>query len=875
MKMDRNHNQAVIRKLARRSQAQNHARNFFACLAITLSTALIFAFLLDLDGKQTEKLRLRAQSTHVTFESITQAQLDSLRQDDRVRWAGGELMVGRKKIGHVRLTVVWMDPQNLENDHLTYTGEYPMNDTDLMVSQEYLDLLSETSALPGQSDSHLLKENNKKMHEKIRPGNTLSLDLGDGNIRDYRISAIYDKASKSKNSQTVYASLPCAAALLGQTYTPGKEQINAIVSLKNALDMSLEDASALSFDLADKNGISPEQIKLNDVFFIESSLVKLTAGDYLTFLTVTLLILIAAGIVIHTVFYISIAGRVREYGQLRTIGMTKSQVRCLIFYEGSALALRGSLAGLVIGGFMGYALVPGGFDPLRCLGAAVLCGLLAFAAVMLSLWKPGSIASSTAPIAALGYYGYTETNKRPKSPAVYGRKTKNKYAKKTPLSRQETNLPSFSEQIQSRAPLTPDYLASLNLKRNRTKQILTLISLMLSGTLLGTITSYVVSYDPAASVKVSFPNGDYQLMVSQSSGFGGDDSLEGRMKMQSQIQAQGLLGEELRAELLSLKGVESIQPWRVLFGYTELLKDDEQEQVSLFLNGISEEDFDLLQQMSYEGVSSYKELTAQPCIVVINNYLTHLQNHPLSIGDLVPFTFYDGNGKLRKEQIPVVAVADPAVWKQEHRTALLPLSLMGSTFMMANSTLDQFAGMDTIYGYEIAADSKQAKALGTVLEELYGPEEDLYLASKMENAAYYKNEYRSTQVILYSLAVFLVVFGIINLLNTLFTNLYSRRRELGILQAVGMTLSQLQRMLSRETAHYTVISALCALIPGGLLGYALVMAQLLAGIEAEYAYPWAPILLYIIVLFILQRAFAYYGIKLLQKESLVDRMKAN
>ena len=53
-------------------------------------------------------------------------------------------------------------------------------------------------------------------------------------------------------------------------------------------------------------------------------------GDYLTFFTVTLLILVAAGIVIHTVFYISIAGRVREYGQLRTIGMTKKQVRQLI-----------------------------------------------------------------------------------------------------------------------------------------------------------------------------------------------------------------------------------------------------------------------------------------------------------------------------------------------------------------------------------------------------------------------------------------------------------------------------------------------------------------------------------------------------------------
>lgn len=51
MNMDYNYNQAVIRKLAKRSQAKNRARNFFACLAITLSTTLIFAFLLYLDRK--------------------------------------------------------------------------------------------------------------------------------------------------------------------------------------------------------------------------------------------------------------------------------------------------------------------------------------------------------------------------------------------------------------------------------------------------------------------------------------------------------------------------------------------------------------------------------------------------------------------------------------------------------------------------------------------------------------------------------------------------------------------------------------------------------------------------------------------------------
>ncbi|MDE7310177.1 MAG: FtsX-like permease family protein [Eubacterium sp.] len=837
MRIDRNYNQAIIHKLAKRSQAKNRARNFFACLAITLSVALIFAFFLYLDGTQTEKLRLQANSTHVTFENITLSQLEQLRQDTRIAWAGGELAVGRQKSGSVRLTVNWMDKQNLEHDRISYTGEFPEGGLDIMVSQEYLGLLEEDAGTENAS--------------QIQPGDTLPINLGDGVVRDYRISAIYDKASKSKNSQHVYVSLPCAAMLLGKAYQAGNEQVNAIVSLENAVGMQRKDAAALSVALAAATGISAEQIKLNDAFFTMVSLSRLTKGDYLTFFLVTLLILVASGIVIHTVFYISIAGRVREYGQLRTIGMTKRQVRCLILWEGAALALKGSLAGLFIGGGLGYVLVPGGFDLKRSLCAALLCTLLAVASVLLSLWKPGNIAATTAPIAALGYLGYSQASDSSQ-----------------PLGQAQRKKSGFKNKR-----LTPDYLAALNLKRNRKKRMLTLSSLMFSGILLGTIASYVVSYDPIASVKIDFPNGEYKLEASPSSGFGSDHSLEGQMKMQSSLQADGILGEELKAELQQQKGVVNAQPWRLLFGCTTLFQDQEKEKTPLYVNGISKADFDLLRQMAYDGPASYEELLEQPCLIVVNNYLTQLRKHPLSTGDLVPFAFYDGSGNLREEQLPVLAVVDPTGWLQKNRTAYLPLSLTGSSFMMADSTLDRFAGMSTVYGYEIKTEANQTKEAGAALEEMYGQEENLFLSSKLENAAYYQNEYRSTQIILYSLAVFVVIFGVINLANTSFTNLYSRKRELGILQAVGMTQIQLRRMLYRETAHYTGISAFCTVLPGGLLGYALVMAQLLAGMNLSYTYPWVPVLLYILLLFVLQRVIARYGLSLVQKGSLVEQMK--
>ena len=65
------------------------------------------------------------------------------------------------------------------------------------------------------------------------------------------------------------------------------------------------------------------------------------------------------------------------------------------------------------------------------------------------------------------------------------------------------------------------------------------------------------------------------------------------------------------------------------------------------------------------------------------------------------------------------------------------------------------------------------------------------------------------KIIYYTLAAFIVLFGIINLVDTVITNLYSRKKEFGILQAVGMSNGQLKKMINKEMLHYTNISVVC------------------------------------------------------------------
>ena len=259
-------------------------------------------------------------------------------------------------------------------------------------------------------------------------------------------------------------------------------------------------------------------------------------------------------------------------------------------------------------------------------------------------------------------------------------------------------------------------------------------SLALAGVLLGTIASYLMSYDPAASVEYSFPGGEYKLSINEMSGFGNDTSLDGRMKMFALLQAENIMGEELQAEIESIEGVTKVQPWRWITVSTTLWG----EERPAGLNGISKEDFELLKEMEYEGPDSYEELLKKPGLVVVNDYYEMLQKNPLSAGDMVPVIYYDGDGQKKKTELPVIAVVKTTSWSRKNKTKHMPISLSGSSFMMPDTVMDQWAGRNAIYGYEIATEEGLSKNVGIILQELYDMEENLYLDSKAENREYYE-----------------------------------------------------------------------------------------------------------------------------------------
>jgi putative ABC transport system permease protein len=77
---------------------------------------------------------------------------------------------------------------------------------------------------------------------------------------------------------------------------------------------------------------------------------------------------------------------------------------------------------------------------------------------------------------------------------------------------------------------------------------------------------------------------------------------------------------------------------------------------------------------------------------------------------------------------------------------------------------------------------------------------------------------------MYVLLLFAVIIALIGIVNTLALSIYERTRELGLLRAVGMSRTQMRRMVRGEAVIVAVFGSLLGLGIGVLFGVAIIKA---------------------------------------------------
>ena len=115
---------------------------------------------------------------------------------------------------------------------------------------------------------------------------------------------------------------------------------------------------------------------------------------------------------------------------------------------------------------------------------------------------------------------------------------------------------------------------------------------------------------------------------------------------------------------------------------------------------------------------------------------------------------------------------------------------------------------------------------------------------------------------------------VINLVNTTITNFLSRRQEIGMLQAIGLSKKQLIKMLCYEGLMYSVFATLVTLVLGTGLGFLSVQVVVKTmNPYFYYSFPWMIVLIYLAILLIVQFTLISYTTGNLKKQSLVEQIR--
>lgn len=496
---------------------------------------------------------------------------------------------------------------------------------------------------------------------------------------------------------------------------------------------------------------------------------------------VAFLILLAAGLVIYNILKISVSKRMKEYGTLRAIGGKKGQLYQIVVIEVIMLCVIGIPIGMLLGSLSAsgiLAAATGLISPELFLvqNATELQALIAenSSLKVISLIISGAITLAFAMFAALP--AARSAAKVSPIMAMSGNNLKIRRRK-----RRAKKIRNFEA-----------YYARLNLKRNKGRTAITVLSLIMSITVFIALQGFTTILNAASALQGSHL-GDYQI-TNENVGFSEDALVELRENeaVKSVAVIQFSLYEQNEAG--QLDGIDIGFP----------LKPGETFQVV----GLNDEywDYFIGSELSADQLEQLKSGNA----CVVRNPI------PVSYGDgQLEFTSIEAGSTI------YVAGTDLEVLKTlDGYDGYLGIGNGGFTngvqVIVDDSIYEQLTGKNTYSEFlptlNAGADREN---FDTFIEDFCEQTPGTTFLSYEETDQQLQESFAQIQMLAWGLILFVGLIGILNIINTVYTNIHTRITEIGMQRAIGMSAASLYKTFLWEGAYYGIIAAGI----GSVLGY--------------------------------------------------------
>ena len=828
-------NTPVIRKTAQNYIFKNRGKSLIIILSIALCTFL-FTTLFTAGGSILRMLKESTQrqigtSAAGAYKYLIQEEYDKLATDPKFKEISQWIYVGdaaNKELLKVRTEVHWTDEVSAKKGFCyPETGKLPQSEDEAVFSSLVLQALK-INFDPADYESLL--------GEKV----PLLININDQMIeKDFTICGVFtgDSVSMaqyvlvSKAFQEKYAPVPKISH-----YAPNNDFSNLAGGLINA-DVDFYSPFRIEDQLltaALRNGL-PEMVEIG----VSNASIASTMDPATLLLVVFLLltIFLSGYLIINNIYRINVYSDIRSYGLLKTIGMSGRQLSSLVRYQAIYLALPGIVLGILAGTLVGILLVPviAGFLSVSMAAKGVIqingwvllvSALFSFMTVIISCRRPARIAAKVSPIEAVRYQEITRGKKM--------------------QARNNTRFTNFS-------------FASRNLSRDKKKVFWVVLSLSLSLVILNSVYTLLHGFSEDKYIEHSIAT-DFSVA---------DATLDNPSVNFNNKNTTGV-SQELLEELGKLSGIEELGNIYLESTYQRFTEEDfqkiderllgkpffetlptygdeisvkalyeEERAASVMLYGM--DDFVLKNLPVRHGEINIEKFKTGNYILV-NEYDMRLPDgeNPIPYflpGDKISVTTNDGNTK----QYEVMATVQlPYAFRLQIYDTLDMFYILPSDEF--NNFCQPRTPMRCLFNVSDEAEEKIEEWM-----ESYTTETEPALTYTSRKS--YKQEFKSfTSMIMIVgglLTGILALIGLLNLANTMTTSIISRRLELAMLEAVGMTKRTQVCGMCIEGVLYAIFTGIAGLVLSSVFSAVLIKPF---GAEMWY-FEWNFSLLPLVVVF--------------------------
>lgn len=821
-----NNNQIAVKRISKRSMKNNRARNTFAILAIVLTT-FMFTTVFSVGFSMAKNmsimlLRQQGNKSSMYINNPNSKQLEEIKKMKGVNAAGLRIHVGDISINAEEGSYVSLDyfdktefDENLTPAISDIKGSYPTKENEIMISSSALNILK---------------------IDKPEKGMKVQLDLGNGQNTEFVLSGWYKDYNQFSSGLHAFVS---------------EEYIKS-----HNLSMETDGMASISTKMGAQGSVFSqlEELKLNDgqEIITEYNLQDESGSNSIIiaviFILIGLIIVLSGYLLIYNVFYISVTKDIRFYGMLKTIGTSPTQIKKIVKMQAYRLSRLGIPIGIILGTIASFLVVPvtlkmfndgntGAmpdnmtFNPFSYLGTV----LFALLTIFLSCRKPAKFASKVSPVEALKHSGVSDRKIKEKKTTDGGKLYK---------------------------------MALRNVFREKKRAFLVFASLFMGSMMFLSVNTFFGSMKLQNYVDFYLPN-DYSFHVSNE-----DKNYDNINKMIENIKA--------------INGIESVHYTETTAANLDFDKNLYKPFIDLNKKGVSE-----LVKEYESGKTDYQTVIIAVDPEIVEKYNEKAYNKidldAFNRGEagIIASVSNDGDGDSllgktitmtgaetgKQAQIKIGSVLSENGKNRLH-VGYFNISQANPTYIaVSKNFITKLTDQQSIN--MITADCKKEAepAVTAKIKDLVKSNTDVYAYGiKSEDISSFKTSMTSMNIVSSGMSILLILIGVINFVNVMLTGVFTRRKELAVMESVGMTKKQIQKMLMYEGLYYGLTTILLILTLGN--GIVLLIANLTQKI-ADYAvfnYPFALMVCIAVCILAICMLVPKIVYKQISKESVTERL---